>query len=29
VRDAGERWRMPVAVASADDLPAAVESVLA
>ena len=29
VRDAGERWRMPVAVADADGLAAAVESVLA
>ena len=28
VRDAGERWRMPVAVAPSDGLPAAVESVL-
>jgi len=29
VRDAGERWRMPVAVAPADGIVAAVESVLA
>ena len=29
VRDAGERWRMPVAVARYDGLAAAVESVLA
>lgn len=28
VLDAGERWRMPVAVAASDELPAAVESVL-